>query len=652
MTIEAELADGRVLEFPDGTDPAVIQSTVKRLLGAPTKAPETTLGGVASEVGKGLVRGAGGLGEMIGEGFARTNPVGRLAIEGMRSISAPSKSFVQPTPATEAERFAGTAAEITGGGIAGGGAGSVRAAATNVLAGLTGAAGEQVGGTAGRIAGTLLPSVPGLARAGKALLTKRAPENLRTFQEAGVTPSAGQATQNSFLQGLENLASKFPGGSGLMRRFTERQQAQLGASTRTGVSAEDAGRAIESGVSREGGFLQRFHATQERLYNRLDEHIPKHTMIDVRRTSNALADLNADIPGAPNISRFFKNEKIQGIEKALKADTETTAGVLSRGGGIERQLIENLPPAQRTALAVEFMDNQLPYEAVKKLRTLVGREITDATIASSVPKSKWKALYAALSDDLGAAAEKSGPEAVRTWKMATNYTSAGIARIENVLDRVIGKGKQPEDIFKAFNPTDPDQANKVRAVLRSLEPSERKVVTDAVVNRLGRASPGRQNEVGEIFSSETFLTNWNKLSQGAKAQLFPDAQMRSNVEAVAKAAATIREGSKVFQNTSGTAGSFAAYSVYASPIAAVATGSAAPIAAAAGAAGSAYVGAKMLTSPKIVEWLATPVRPSAPGAAAVHLARLGTIYNETKDAELRAEIERFVGSAAVEEGRP
>lgn len=31
--MRAELADGRVLEFPDGTDPAVVQSTVKRVLG-------------------------------------------------------------------------------------------------------------------------------------------------------------------------------------------------------------------------------------------------------------------------------------------------------------------------------------------------------------------------------------------------------------------------------------------------------------------------------------------------------------------------------------------------------------------------------------------------------------------------------------------
>lgn len=32
--MRAELADGRVLEFPDGTDPAVIQTTIKKMLGA------------------------------------------------------------------------------------------------------------------------------------------------------------------------------------------------------------------------------------------------------------------------------------------------------------------------------------------------------------------------------------------------------------------------------------------------------------------------------------------------------------------------------------------------------------------------------------------------------------------------------------------
>ena len=50
MTIEAELPDGTVLEFPDGTDPGVVQSAVKKRLGvasapapAPAAAPSRTI---------------------------------------------------------------------------------------------------------------------------------------------------------------------------------------------------------------------------------------------------------------------------------------------------------------------------------------------------------------------------------------------------------------------------------------------------------------------------------------------------------------------------------------------------------------------------------------------------------------------------------
>jgi hypothetical protein len=53
MTITANLADGRVLNFPDGTDPAVIQATVKKMMAqeqpseqtpAPAPAPEQSFG--------------------------------------------------------------------------------------------------------------------------------------------------------------------------------------------------------------------------------------------------------------------------------------------------------------------------------------------------------------------------------------------------------------------------------------------------------------------------------------------------------------------------------------------------------------------------------------------------------------------------------
>ena len=40
MTIQAQLADGRVLEFPDGTNPAVIQATVKKMIAGQAPAPQ------------------------------------------------------------------------------------------------------------------------------------------------------------------------------------------------------------------------------------------------------------------------------------------------------------------------------------------------------------------------------------------------------------------------------------------------------------------------------------------------------------------------------------------------------------------------------------------------------------------------------------
>src|SRR2546429_3837220 len=39
MSVTAQLADGRTLEFPDGTDPSVVQMTVKKMLaGGPSAA--------------------------------------------------------------------------------------------------------------------------------------------------------------------------------------------------------------------------------------------------------------------------------------------------------------------------------------------------------------------------------------------------------------------------------------------------------------------------------------------------------------------------------------------------------------------------------------------------------------------------------------
>lgn len=70
MTIEAELPDGRILEFPDGTPTSVVQATVRRMLGgasAPERKTERTMGEAVTDVGAGIVSGVGNVVQLPGQ---------------------------------------------------------------------------------------------------------------------------------------------------------------------------------------------------------------------------------------------------------------------------------------------------------------------------------------------------------------------------------------------------------------------------------------------------------------------------------------------------------------------------------------------------------------------------------------------------------
>ena len=73
MTMTAELHDGRILEFPDGTDPDVIQRTVKSVLGQQEESqsiPSMVKGGANL-----LAAGVGGMGEQMVGGLSQLGGV-------------------------------------------------------------------------------------------------------------------------------------------------------------------------------------------------------------------------------------------------------------------------------------------------------------------------------------------------------------------------------------------------------------------------------------------------------------------------------------------------------------------------------------------------------------------------------------------------
>lgn len=460
-----------------------------------------------------------------------------------------------------------------------GASGMLGAPVQSGLSGLTGAFAGEAFGPAWEGVGAMVPGAA--VQAGRGLKAavanpKTVQDNVQAFTEAGSRPTVGQATENTMIRGIENLAGRVPGGVGVMRKFSEQQQEDIGNRAFTGVSGEQAGRTIEKGTQ---GFLARTRGKWLSLDQEMAAKVPPTTITAPTNTLKALDQLTVPVFGAEKTSQALRTNRMNEIKSAIVEDLKVNNG-------------------------------QMPFTALRSLRARVG-EMMDDALVNNIPNGELKKLYGALSEDMKVAAQQAG--AGKEWARQNDYYAARMERIDAALDRVIGKNRMPEEIFKATVPKDRESANVLRQVMRSLEPGERDVVAKAIVNRLGYATPGKQDATNEKFSTETFLTNWSKLGDKAKQQLFPDAAERQKYDSIAKATSDIRQSSEIFKNPSGTAGTLASYGMGMSIPTAIATTSLAPIAAAAGMGGLAYGTAKAATSPGLVNWLSQPPATTSQG---------------------------------------
>lgn len=588
-------------------------------------------------------------------GDAASGMAGQGALLRLASFVRGSAS---PTAAAVGESLsAGPGTQLVAGGVGGGAAASAREAGAGPLGQAAAGVGGALSVAAGPATGAELVRRFGRGGEGGRQAMRR---NIETFEDAGTSPSLGQATGNRVMQAIESGLAKVPGGAGVMARTAEREAEEMGRrvdqlanQVMPNASAARAGASIERGIRH---FVDWFKAEQDFLYSKLDAHIRGHKQIKVENTKQALEELNADIPGAPNLSQWFKNAKIQGIEGALVADTSGPAAATRNMPLFQLAMLKTLPmkPSERAAALSGFADGLLPYEAVKKLRTLVGRELESTSLASDVPRSKWKALYAALSEDLGEAARETGPAAEKAFRRANAFSSAGYGRIETFLDRVAGKDTV-ENVFRAaVNPAEiREGASTLNAVMRSIPAGERKMVTAAVLRRMGVANPGAQDETGAVFSAQTFLTNWAKMSEPAKVTLFGGSHspgLMRDLDQVAKAASAIREGSKVFANPSGTTQAAANVGGGLAVALSAGHGNFGAAGLLLGGMAMANVTARMMTNPNMVHWFARATK--APAAAApTMLNELTHLGARSKDPALRDDVDAYLTAARSELGR-
>lgn len=549
---------------------------------------------------------------------------------GAAAQSAQAAGRVLPPPpstVTEAVGRSLAAAPLTQ--VASGAAGQGAAALTREGGGGEGA--QLVANVAGSLAPSVLPfaaqtAVRGALRGGEAG-RQRVAENIKTFEAAsGTVPTMGQATQSRTLQAAETGLSNVIGGSGIMARRGEAQAKALEDSVQR-LSQElapdatgwGAGEAITKGVS---AFKDSVKTTQKELYGKLDNFIPPTTPVSVNRTQEALKALNEGIDGAPNLSQFFRNAKIGSIERAMLKD-------------VEGATLANIAPGM-SSTGVAPAAGQLPYQAIQKLRTLVGQEISENSLTSDVPRSKWRALYAALSDDLGTAAEQAGPQAQQAWSRANQYTKASMQRLDQ-LENIVNR-EAPERVFKAATSGLADGGTQITRLMKSMPEENRREVAAAVLQRLGRAKNSVQNEMGDAFSSETFLTNLASMSMPARRALFSNSGfpgLEEKVMTMGRMAANRREGAQVFSNPSGTARQTNLTAWGSGLAAALATGSPHGITLALGIPTASAIGAKILTSPSTVRFAAgkTALDQSAAPATLAAAARQSSEDEKARNRE-------------------
>jgi hypothetical protein len=424
---------------------------------------------------------------------------------------------------------------------------------------------------------------------------KKVASVIEDFKVVQSTPTVGQATGRPSIQGAENLLGQVPGGGPITRRAESiRRNIQgrlksMARSTSKQEGLDAAGLALKKGITGQGGFVDRFNAKSSDLWGKVDDFVPASSLVSMNNTAKAVDDLI--IKG--EFGSILNNPKIVQIKK-----------VLDQGESIA-------------------------FEELKALRSFIGRELSGTNLSPDIPRAQLKQIYGALSDDTKAAVETVGPKALKAWTRANNHTRAGHKRLDNYVKRIAGKGDL-QKVYEAVIRGTEDVAT-INAFKRSLQPEEWNIVASNALRQMGKATAGQQNAEGDVFSVSKFLTDWNRLGPKARKAVFsgtPQLNAYSrDMDKIAKVSEAVKESLKVSANPSGTAQAVANYATASAVTGAAISGKAKLVANILGIVGINNGAARLMTSPKFVNWLART--PSEPAKLQAHIAGLAAIANKS-----------------------
>lgn len=444
------------------------------------------------------------------------------------------------------------------------------------------------------------------------------PEAYHTYKKFGVNPPASVATGSKALGQVEHGLANYPISSPIMQEAAQKNINELRVANEflakeygPILSREQVGLLLKKGAP---AAIAKTDEVFEMLFKRVADDIGD-APVNMTNTYKMLNVLVREAQEGPNSSVLALAKEIVG-----KANQKASAWQLMRG---EKSTIG------------------LPWESLKKYRSKIGQLMRDPTLVSTrdMQQGDLKRLYAAMTHDMEAAALAAGEKTHAKWRAVNKYFELKINRDMPILDDIIRK-RYPEEVLDMVLSNSQKGGSRLHILRKQLKPKEWDAVAGTVLGKLGTITPKQEGVVASnAFSAQTFINNWQRLSDSAKRNLFGGTRYSGLWKELNEFAGVVKDFSEIdkLANTSHTGSVLTFYGILQSIMSTTgAIGGAA--AAGGGGAVQGFIGgsavgtlalaprkiARLMTDQSFVNWLSTGVKVSktSPNSMGAHLGRL------------------------------
>lgn len=377
----------------------------------------------------------------------------------------------------------------------------------------------------------LLPQIPGAigetirkATVGGDTARAAMKENIADFKRAGVKPySLGQVSEGGTTE-----------GAGSTKGLIEKQREQLGktaekvADRMSSVkSPEEAGKIIREAIGgtpevkgisprkgaspqmvetgkKIGGYIDNARSMEDSLYDKMYKVVGKDTKFWYPKLFQTLNDLTRQNPNLMATSGHF-------ISKGLL--------------DLKARLVDDVGKPRK-----------LGYEDARWLRSKIG-ELTDPrqivpndTSRLAISPAQADSLYAAMSEDMMRGVQKLGPKAELATLKANQFSRNLHKEIGEHLQPVMNS-KLNQDLFNNAISGTKDGAERVRSIMKTLDPMQKDAVKSVFFRELGRN--------GDQWDTNKFFREYGKLHSDAKTEMFGGpgkTKFRNDLDAISRVA--------------------------------------------------------------------------------------------------------------------